>query len=313
MEEQNNPMQSKPHSDPDEINLLEYLYVLVKNKWIIIGLTILGLVGGYIGALIKGPVYIADAVIAPKESESVRTPDLSGLGMFGGVVASQLNIGGNASLEKIELILNSRSFNAEIVEQKNLIPLVYPELWDTVNNKWAGEGEMPRFISVGGYIKGKFLEKEINKNGTMTINIEHEDSLFSYKVLTAYLEYLDSYIRENVQEEAKENRDYLEKQIVGVTDPLLRAKFQELIAKEVEKMMVVSKEAFRIVDPVFAYKSFKEKKLFPLIFAFGMFFLAVLFVVFKHAFTSGDKTEGDKILIDDIKREIVKLPFRVSA
>ena len=73
--------------------------------------------------------------------------------------------------------------------------------------------------------------------------------------------------------------------------------------------MGVSQEAFRIVDPVFTYKSFIEKKLFPLIFAFGVFFLAVLFIVFKHAFISGDKTEGDKILMDDIRHEIVKLPF----
>lgn len=310
MENQQPVSNQKTHIDSDEINLLEYLYVLVKNKWLIISLTILGFIGGYVAALIKGPVYIADAVIAPRETESVKTPDLSGLGMFGGMVASQLNIGGNASLENIELILDGRKFNADIVKEKNLMPLVYPELWDTLNNKWTGEGEMPRFISVGGYIKEEFFNKEINKNGTMTIQIEHKDSLFSYKVLSAYLEYLDSYIRQNVQEEAKENRDYLENQLVGVTDPLLRAKFQELIAKEVEKMMVVSKEAFRIVDPAFTFKSFKEKKLFPLIFAFGLFFLAVFFIIFKHAFISGDKTEGDKILIGDIRCEIVKLPFR---
>ena len=51
-----------PSTDPDEINLLEYIYVLVKNKWWIIGLTIAGLVIGYIAALIKGPTWVAEAV-----------------------------------------------------------------------------------------------------------------------------------------------------------------------------------------------------------------------------------------------------------
>ncbi len=310
MEETNVKADMKTQSDPDEINLLEYFYALVKNKWLIIGLTILGFVGGYITAKIIGPKYIANAIIAPRESESVRTPDMSGLGMFGGMVMSQLKVGGNASLDKIDMILDSRSFNAELVEKKELSPLVYPEFWDSVNNKWNSDFEVPRFVSVGGYIKGEFLDKEINKNGTMTISIENEDSLFSYKVLSAYLEYLDTFIREDVQRDAKENRDYLENQLIGVIDPLLRTKIQELIAKEVEKMMVVSKEAFKIIDPVFTYKSFKEKKLFPLVFAFGLFFLTVLFIVFKHAFVSGDKTEGDKVLMEDIKREIVKLPFR---
>ena len=310
MEEQQIPTQQPKQSDPDEINLLEYFYVLIKNKWLIIALTILGFIGGYIVALIIGPKYVSDAVIAPRESESVKTPDISGLGMFGGMVMSQLKVGGNASLDNIDLILDSRKFNAEVVEKKELSPLVFPEQWDSVNNKWLSDFELPKFVDVGGYIKEEFLDKEINKNKTMNITIEHEDSLTSYKLLAAYLEYLDAFIREDVQRDAKENRDYLENQLIGVIDPLLRTKIQELIAKEVEKMMVVSKEAFKIIDPVFTYKSFKEKKLFPLVFAFGLFFLTVLFIVFKYAFFSGGKTEGDRILIDDIRREIVKLPFR---
>ena len=184
----------KKQSDPDEINLLEYFYVLVKNKWLIIVLTILGLVGGYVTALILGPKYVSDAVIAPRESESIKTPDVSGLGMFGGMVMSQLKIGGNASLDKIELILDSRSFNAELVEKKELLPLAYPEFWDSANNKWVGGFEVPKFVSVGGYIKGEFLDKEINKNGTMTISIENEDSLFSYK-LQVYRSYTMLFVR----------------------------------------------------------------------------------------------------------------------
>jgi len=47
----------------------------------------------------------------------------------------------------------------------------------------------------------------------------------------------------------------------------------------------------------------KEKKLFPLVFAFGLFCITVLFVVFKHAFVSGDPSDEDKKLIENIKKE----------
>ncbi len=294
-------------SDPDEINLLEYFYVLIKNKWLIIGLTLLGFIGGYIGAKIKGPVYIADAVIAPKETESVQTPNISSLGMFGGMIASQLNIGGNASLDKIDLILDSRKFNTEIAIEKKLAPVVFSEFWDTTKSSWIDEFKEPKPINVGGYIKGKFLQKELNKNNTMNISFEHKDSLTTYILLSSYLNYLDTYIRSNVQKDAKENRDYLENQLLNVTDPLLRTKIQELIAKEVEKMMVVSKEAFQVMDDTFVYKSFKEKKLFPLVFAFGLFFLSVLFVVFQHALFSAEKSEEDRNLIDKIKKEFFRI------
>ena len=70
-------------SDPDEINILEYIYVLVKNKWWIIGFALLGLVSGYLLALIKGPTFKAEAIIAAKENENKSAPNLSGLGAFG--------------------------------------------------------------------------------------------------------------------------------------------------------------------------------------------------------------------------------------
>lgn len=301
--------QPGPHPDPDEINLLEYAYVLVKAKWWIVGMTLLGLVGGYVAALIKGPTWVATAVVAPRETQSQKSPNLSGLGMFGGIVASQLSLGGNASLENIEIVLDSRKFNAEMVEEKQLLPLIYAEEWDSTGKKWKDDFEPPQLAEVGGFIKEEYFERETNKNNTMNIAVKSSDSLFSCNLLSACLEHLDLYIREDVENDARENRDYLEKQLVGVTDPLLRNKIQGLIAGEVEKMMVVSKEAFRVIDPAFTSKSYREKKLFPLVFGFGLFFLTVLWMVFGHALFSADKTEDDKRLIGRIREDLLKMPF----
>lgn len=298
------PLPAQLSQDPDEINLLEYFYVLVKNKWALIGVTILGLIGGYVAAVVKGPTYVAEALIAPREIESQGAPNLSGLGMFGGMVASQLNLGGNASLENVDLILNSRKFNAEMIEKNNLLPLIYAEFWDTAAQSWVEEFVTPEPLEAAGYLKSEFLEKEINKNNTMSLKISNSDSIFTYQVLSSYLTHLDTYIKRSVKQEAKENRAHLESQLIGVIDPLLRAKIQELVAKEVEKEMVVAKEAFRIIDPVFVSKQFKEKKLYPLVFAFGLFFLTTLLIVFAHALNSSDKTEEDRRYIDGIKREL---------
>jgi LPS O-antigen subunit length determinant protein (WzzB/FepE family) len=57
-----------PQSNPDEINLLEYINALVKHKWLIIGFTLPGLVAGYIAALIKGSPWAAETVMALKYS-----------------------------------------------------------------------------------------------------------------------------------------------------------------------------------------------------------------------------------------------------
>jgi len=296
--------------DPDEINLLEYAYVLVKAKWWIIGLTALGLVAGYVAALIKGPSYVAEAVIAPRESESAKSSaNVSGLGMFGGLVASQLSLASNPSLEKIDVVLNSRKFNAEVAKKYVLYPFLFPKIWDPVNSRWAAGAKIPKELAVGGYLKKEFIEGEIEKNKTMSIKVTTQDSVFTDTLVRACLEHLDTHIRTTTQREAKENRDYLESQLLGVTDPLLRAKIQELIASEVEKMMVVSKEAFSVIDPPMTGMLFREKKLYPLLVGFAFFFLTCLWVVMKHAFSSGEKTREDRELIDGIRREIRKRPF----
>ncbi len=300
-------------SDPDEINLLEYIYVLVKNKWWIIGATVIGLIAGYGLALKKGPRFISEAVIAAKESENQKTPNLSSFGAFSGLVASQLNISANPGLDKIELILDSRKFNAELIEKYDLLPMVYKEampklyskVYDTLNNTWKPDFKKPVMLGMGGLIKRKFLKKEV-KASLMTIKIESKDSTFSDTLLSKYLQYLNSYIQDNVQSDAKENVSYLEKQLVTIADPLLREKIQGLIANELEKAMLVSKEAFRIIDPPFKYSQFKQKKLFPMVFGAGLFFMTTMLIVFGHAFASGQKTDEDRELIKKIRKSLLR-------
>jgi LPS O-antigen subunit length determinant protein (WzzB/FepE family) len=298
--------------DPDEINLLEYFYALVHRKWWIAGLTFVGLIAGLVLAMIKGPVYISEVVIAPKESDSQKAPSLSGLGALGGLVASQLNMSGNASLEKIELILDSREFNAELIQKYKLLPGIYSyewpkqykKYWDKARNSWKPEFIPPTPLDIGNFIKVKYLKKTTNKNNTMTIKIALRDSTFSESLATMYADYLNEYIKTNVQNDARGNVTYLEKQIVGIPDPLLREKIQGLIANEIEKQMVVSKEAFRIVDPVYRYKSFKEKKLYPLVFGFGMFFLTCMVFIFIQAISSSEKSDEDRELLERIKHDL---------
>jgi hypothetical protein len=298
--------------DPDEINLLEYIYALVHRKGWIIAITLAGIVVGYIAAVIKGPSYVAEAVIAPKESETQKTPSIAGLGALGGLVAAQMNFAGNASLEKIDLILESRQFNAELIERYNLMPEIYKyqwpgkyrKFWDTAQQIWRSEFIRPKLLDLGGFIKSKFLKKTMEKNKTMTLKVSAKDSAFTWNLAKGYVDYLDEFIKTDVQTDAKENVSYLEKQLFTVSDPLLREKIQGLIANEIEKEMLVSKKAFKIVDPVYMSKSNKEKRFYPLGFGFGLFFVTCIIVIFIHALSSSDKSEDDRQLIERIKREM---------
>jgi|WetSurMetagenome_2_1015567.scaffolds.fasta_scaffold34123_3 uncharacterized protein involved in exopolysaccharide biosynthesis len=312
-------LQPLSQHDPDEINLLEYIYALAKNKWWIIGAALLGLVLGYGAAYKKGPRWVAEVLIAPKEADSQKAPSFSGLGAFGGLVASQLNMGGNASLDKIDLILDSRVFSGKLVEKYDLLPSiyryqfpkVYKKIWDSTQQKWKPGFFPPPVLSAGGMVKSTFLKKVTNKNNTMLISTSSKDSTLSYTLAEKYVSFLNEYIKTKVQSDAQENVAYLDKQLTGIADPLLREKIQTLISSEIEKQMVVSKEAFRIVDPLFLSKTFKEKRIYPPLFGFMLFFLVCLFIIFQHAFASSEKSEEDKVLISKLKGEIFCNPNKV--
>lgn len=300
-------------SSSDEINILEYIYVLVKNKWWIIGFALLGLVSGYLLAIIKGPTFKAEAVIAAKENENKTAPNLSGLGAFGGLVASQLNIGGNPGLDKIDLILGSRKFNAELIEKyallpqviKNLYPKVYKIWYDTVKNEWKEGFEKPNILSIGAAVSSEILKRQLNVNNTMTIMVNSKDSIFADTLLSKSLQYLNVYIKDMVLREARENVSYLDKQLEIVADPLLREKLQGLIANEIEKEMLVSKEAFRVVDPQLRTVEYKDKKMLSVVFSCCFLFLTVLIIVVGHTLAS-QRSREDEELIQKIKLAIFR-------
>jgi hypothetical protein len=302
-----------PARDPDEINLLEYIYVLVKHKKRIAGLTLLGLVLGFIAALIKGPTWVAEAVIAPKEIESQKRTVPTGLSALGGLVASQFDFFGSASLDKMDLILDSRDFGAKLIEKYDLLPFiykykwpkVYKKYWDPSQNAWKPAFKKPKPLDMGSFVKKEYLKKiRDNKKNTLLLSIRSGDSAFSINLAEKYVEYLNEYIKSDIQRAAKGNVAYLDTQLVSVVDPLLRTKILGLIADEIEKEMVVSNEAFKTIDPVYIYKKSKEKKVYPLFLGFGLFFMSCLIIVFMQAFASSEKTKEDKLLIDNIKREI---------
>lgn len=300
-----------PANDPDEINLLEYIYVLVKNKWWIIGIALLGLVLGHVAAVIKGPTYIAEAVIAPQEDGSQKSTS-SGLSSF---LLSQLNMAGNASLDKINLILGSRKFNAELISNFNLLPAIYKVKWpktykayfDTLHNVWSPAFKPPKLMEIGSFIKGTYLKKEENKDNTMTIKVESPDSTLSDTLLSKYLLFLNDYLKNSVQTDARANVQYLNQQLTSVVDPLLREKMQELIAGELEKDMLVSKNSFKIIDPQFSYVQFKQKQLYPMLFAAVGFFTVVFIIIILHVFSNSTFTSQDRELMKKIRKEFLHL------
>jgi LPS O-antigen subunit length determinant protein (WzzB/FepE family) len=301
-------------SNPDEINLLEYLYILVKNKWLIIGLMISGLFTGYFAALIKGPTWVAETIIGPNESESANKSSAS-LGALGFLSSSKLLSGENPSMEKIMLLLDTKEFNAKLIDRFNLLPEIYrfrwpaqyKKYWDFSQKKWKNDFTKPNSLEIGSFIREQYLTHTVTKRNTLTITIRSKDSAFSATIANSYLIFLNEYIKTSTIKEAQENMAYLNTQLVSIADPLLREKVQELIATEIEKEMVVNNEVFNIFDPVYCYSDFKEKLIFPVFLGGGLLLLSFFTIIIGHAISSSKRSPEDILLINKMKAEFFTL------
>jgi len=274
-------------------------------------MTILGLALGYVAALVKGPRYVAEAVIAPKESDNQKMPQISGLNTLSGIIP--ISFSGNASLDKIQQVADSREFHARLVEHYNLLPEIYRHEWNKQYMKWFDISlrqwkpgfNPPRILDMGSFFKKHYvnINKDSKKN-IIAFIITTKDSTFTDSLMAHYLEFLDLYIRTSVQNEANENVAYLNTRLDSISDPLLQEKVRGIIASELEKAMVVSKKAFKIIDVPYRSYAFKQKRLFPMIFSAGMMLLSLFAVVLEHAFASCIIVGEDRELFEKIKKEL---------
>jgi 3-methyladenine DNA glycosylase Mpg len=111
-----------------------------------------------------------------------------------------------------------------------------------------------------------------------------------------------------VQKDAKDNVDFLEKQLITVADPLLREKLQGMIAAEIEKAMIISKEAYKVIDRPFCVRKYKEKIMYPAAAALGMFMISSAAVIFLYYVAGGGNTNSEsRRWVGLIRRELFRI------
>ena len=136
-----NEQQSPPESDrnyqyvaDDEINLLDYLIVLLKHKWRIAYIVIIAGLIAVIHSLQLPNIYRSEATIVPRQEEKSQTSTLSALRGLGGIAGELVGLGGGGSADKFEIVLKSRHLSRLIVEKHRLLPRLFEENWDPEKN-----------------------------------------------------------------------------------------------------------------------------------------------------------------------------------
>lgn len=305
------PLYERTSAEEDEINLLDLLIVLLRHKFLIIGMTLVAGIGALVTTSGRERVYRSEATIAPRAQETTKFyGNHAGGDSLSGIMEKQLSIGGSGSQQEIVINLNCRKLAGMVVEKYKLMPILFAEGWDSDKDKWKIDAS-PTLQDGINVLQG-MLKVDVPRKATGTIKVGfvNKDPAMAKRFVDYYLTTLSESMREEVLRDRAENRRFLEKQLERIRDPLIVEKIYALLAAEIEKDTFARGQkffGFRIIDPPLVpdlNKSEPTHRRRTLQLSVVVAFFLAVFLAFIIEYVRGLKTrdqERYKELVEELK------------
>ncbi len=308
-----NEICEKQDFQDDEIDLLELAKTVWQGRkliaWIVAGCTLATI----IISLLMTNIYTATAVLKPVSPQSSTSRMTSLASQFGGLAnLAGIAMPSSASSTEIVSLLESNVLKKEVIEQYNLLPVLFPDNWDEEKKTWKKPGislnpltyiaklrpadpKMPKKEPGVPDIRDgiRALDNIINVNYNMkediiTLTVNFPDASIAAQIADQYITALNDHMSLEAKRIAITNREYLEKQLQETNDNLVQQKIYNLIAEKIETMMMAEvKEgfAFKVLDPPMTPdKKSKPKRSQMVILAFIVSLFLGVFIVFAKEY-----------------------------
>jgi uncharacterized protein involved in exopolysaccharide biosynthesis len=288
-----------PYIEEDEIHLLDLLITLLKHKVLILCIVLFAGVASVLYSLQMTNIYLSETTIAPRAEEKSPSSALSVLGGLGGIVAEGLGLGGGGSLEKLEVMLNSRSLTARIIEKYRLMPVLFSDKWDGEKKGWTTD-DPPTLQDGLNVMEGILIVTVDSTKNIIKVGIEHEDPETAKKYVDYFLAELSEALREEVLRDAAENMRFVREQLERTSDPLMKEKIYAMLAREIEKDTFARAQkyySFVVLDPPIVpdlNKRIKPKRGSICILSVTVAFFMAIFLAFLKEYIHRVKTEDQE-------------------
>ena len=267
------------------------VYHLLRRHWrLVVATTVLSVGASTAVALLSKPVYQGEALVMYAAAEqgnetlALLTSRLGGLAPLAGI--SGESAGGRA--EAIAT-LKSRQLGTAFIEERDLLPHLFPDLWDTEQNNWAVEAEAVPTMADAFERFDEDVRRvdEDRTTGLISVSIFGRDRVRVAEWANALVQETNDRLRQRAIEEAEQSVRYLEEQLTKTTILEVRQAINQLIEAQISKAALANTRddyAFRVIDPAVVLQADKFVKpqrilIVALGAAFGMalgFLLALL-------------------------------------
>ena len=311
--QQQTPPTPPPYMYPPEekINLLDYLIVLLKHKWLIIGMVFVAGVASVIYSLQLTNIYRSEATIVPRQKEKTATSStLSALRGLGGFAGELIGLGRGGSIEKFAFVLKSRVLAKRIFSKHRdeILPALYEETWDKDKKIWT-DNPHPTTQDITIAVENLLtIQKE--KSGVLRLQVDFKDPVFAKRMVEHFLIELSEYLREETLKDAEENQRFLRRQLEQTPDVLLKEKIYVFLAKEIEKETFARAQkyySFTVLDPPIVpdlNKKVKPKRRIICILSVTVAFFTAVFMASFLEYINNPKTTEDPERLERFKKSI---------
>jgi uncharacterized protein involved in exopolysaccharide biosynthesis len=278
----------------DEISVKELLQMLWRGRFLVLSITLAVTLVVAVTALLSTKKYEATTIISPVADESNSSRLSSLISQVGGL-ASLTGVPGLPSVattqkSEIVAVLISEALTEKYIRSNDLLPVLYHNRWDPVNQKWkvSNPKNIPTVWKANAYFKKhiRFVTTD-NKTGLVTLIIAWEDPKLAAKWANDLVKMTNDYLRDKTIAEAERNIAYLTDQAAKTQEIGVKEAIYSILQNEIKKMMLArgsAEYALKIIDPAVA----PEKAVSPqpvawtIMGLFGGFVLSLLVVFVRY-------------------------------
>jgi uncharacterized protein involved in exopolysaccharide biosynthesis len=270
----------------DELSVKDLLRILWRGRYLMLAVTLILTVGVAVYSILATKQYDATTILSPVADDSSGGRLSSLVSQVSGLssLTSMAGLPGNTNTQKAETIavLQSNKLTQEYIASNDLLPILYPGQWDSIQHKWKVQGKKVPTIWKANVMFRTTIRAVTtdSKTGLVALTIKWRDPQIAAKWANDLVKLTNDYLRKKAIDESERNIAYLSEQ-AGKTDAVgVRQAVYQILQEEIKKTMLArgsDEYAVKVIDPAVAPERPSSPQ--PVIWTIVAFFVGLLLSV----------------------------------
>ena len=276
--------QDMPFGIEEEVDLLEYLYAILRYKYRILIVAMVGAVAIFGYSKLVDDIYMSTAVVAVniKEKPGGVSPKEYRASDALGLIEHDFIIDAAQSNERYRLMARMRSmkFSQLFIEENDLLPYIFHKRWNAEQKKWK-DGFKPDIREAGQIFQGIRGLQSDDESGLLRIHFKTRDPKLSADLANKFVKRFNKYIRDSQAIELKARSEYLQSRLEEVENIELHRSIYRLMETQLaaESLLYARSEyPLEVIQPAFPpiYKNYPQRKKWAALTFVGLVLLGVM-------------------------------------